>query len=127
MRSMIFTVIASLAVVIGIGLFCGFYSLRTGENFQIRAEEISVLVRQQRWDEALSQSLQMEKDWEKISRLLSMWVSHESVDDVGIGLSRLSISLRMQEEYHSLLYIAEISTSLSMIYQKDAFSLKNIL
>jgi len=127
MRSMIITVAIALTAVIAIGLFCGFYSLYTSEKFQIRVEEVSALIRQQCWEEALSLTRQIEKDWEKSSGLLSMWVSHENADDVGISLSRLSISISQQEEYHALLYIAELSSSLTMIYQKDAFSLKNIL
>lgn len=127
MRSMIITVCLSLLLVIAIGVFCGISSLHTSQNFQIRMEEISALISLRRWEEALQHARSAQQDWEEKSPLLSMWVSHENVDEVGIGLSHLSISIQQQEEYHALLYIAEICESLSLIYQKDAFSLKNIL
>ncbi|MBQ4075474.1 MAG: DUF4363 family protein [Clostridia bacterium] len=126
MRSMIITVCISLLLVIAIGVFCGISSLHTSQNFQIRMEEISALISLRRWEEALQHARSAQQDWEEKSPLLSMWVSHENVDEVGIGLSHLSISIQQQEEYHALLYIAEICESLSLIYQKDAFSLKNI-
>lgn len=126
MRSMIITVCLSLLLVIAIGVFCGISSLHTSQNFQIRMEEISALISLRRWEEALQHARSAQQDWEEKSPLLSMWVSHENVDEVGIGLSHLSISIQQQEEYHALLYIAEICESLSLIYQKDAFSLKNI-
>lgn len=90
-------------------------------------EEISALISLRRWEEALQHARSAQQDWEEKSPLLSMWVSHENVDEVGIGLSHLNISIQQQEEFHALLYIAEICESLSLIYQKDAFSLKNIL
>lgn len=127
MRSMIITVCISLLLVIAIGVFCGISSLHTSQNFQTRMEEISALISLRRWEEALQHARSAQQDWEEKSPLLSMWVSHENVDEVGIGLSHLSISIQQQEEYHALLYIAEICESLSLIYQKDAFSLKNIL
>lgn len=124
---MIITVILSILLVAAIGLFCGFSSLHTSQNFQIRMEEISALISLHHWEEALNLSRGAQQDWEEKSPLLSLWVSHENVDEVGIGLSHLSISIQQKEEYHALLYIAEICESLSLIYQKDAFSLKNIL
>lgn len=127
MRGMIITVLVSLLLVLLIGFFCAFSSRRLSDDFQIRVEEIIAEIHLQRWERALQLTREAEKYWEEKSMLLSMWVNHQDVDQVATGLAQLRISISQQQTYHALLYADEINAALSLIYQRDAFSLKNIL
>lgn len=127
MRSLIITLLCCFALVMGLSLFCGISSRNASRQYQERLEEIQIAIQDKQWNQAKRLSVQTEKDWKDQSPFLSMWVHHDIVDSITIGLSQLIISIENQEEYHTLLYLAEIGESVSFIYQKDAFSLKNIL
>jgi len=127
MRLMLGTVIVSFILSILLVFFCGMTSHRICVYFQLRMKETDALIRKAGWQEALSMVSQAQAYWKAQSPLLSMWAPHQSIDDVTSGLQLLCISIEEREKYHALLYSAEISAALSLIFQQDAFALKNIL
>lgn len=127
MRGMTVTVAVTFALVLAIGLLCGGYSQRASEEFKVRIEEIAALLGQEQWKEALSLCRETEQHWEEKGRTLAMWVNHEDVDDVSVGLAQLRVAIQGQERYFALLYAAELEEALTLIYQRDALTLKNVL
>ena len=127
MRGMLITVILSFLLVLGMGIYFGMSSKNVSEAFIIYIEEAEAAIQEEEWEEALRLIRAIEKEWEKRSRVLSMWVNHGDVDDVSVGLAQLRISAEEKEKYHALLYAAELDEALSLIYHRDALALKNIL
>lgn len=127
MRAMTATVAIVLVLVLAIGIFCGLHSRNASENYKVRIEEAAVAIRQENWEEALRLTRETEQDWEQESGTLAMWVNHADVDEVSVGMAQLRVSIEERESYHALLYAAELEEALTLIYQRDAFSLKNIL
>lgn len=127
MRAMTVTVAVVLALVLAIGIFCGLHSRNTSERYKVRIEEVATAILQEKWEESLRLIREAEQDWEDESGTLAMWVNHEDVDVVSVGMAQLRVSIEEGERYHALLYAAELEEALTLIYQRDAFSLKNIL
>ena len=127
MRGMMATVAVTLALVLAIGFLCGAHSKSASEDYQVAVEEVATAIRQERWEDALTMARQAEQNWQEEGATLAMWVNHQDLDEVSLGFAQLRVSIEQRETYHALRCIAELEEGLSLIYQRDAFSLKNIL
>jgi len=99
MRGMLITVILSFLLVLGMGIYFGMSSKNVSEAFIIYIEEAEAAIQEEEWEEALRLIRAIEKEWEKRSRVLSMWVNHGDVDDVSVGLAQLRISAEEKEKW----------------------------
>ena len=123
MRGMVWVVLAAFALILCIGIFCGAYSSRISEEMQARVSTVASLAEEADTAQALARTRDLMGDWEKRSGLIAMWVNHEDVDEVSLGLERLEA----EEPFFARLYLAQLQEALSHIYHRDAFQLKNIL
>ena len=120
---MVWVVLAAFALILCIGIFCGAYSSRISEEMQARVSTVASLAEEADTAQALARTRDLMGDWEKRSGLIAMWVNHEDVDEVSLGLERLEA----EEPFFARLYLAQLQEALSHIYHRDAFQLKNIL
>ena len=127
MRAMTATVAISLALILALSAACGLYSRRISEDFRLETQRTAAAIREDRWQEAMDRVRRLERQWEKRSEILAMWVNHGDVDEVSIGFARLRLSIEAEERYHSLRCAEELEEALALIYSRDAFTLKNIL
>ncbi len=127
MQRMISVTACALALILGIGFFCGINSSRTSEEMRHRTGEIESLLDVGDWSEALGMARKLLGDWEKRSGMLAMWVNHEDVDAVNIQLLQLIVALEEGEYFFARQYLVQLWESLEHIYHRDAFQLKNIL
>ena len=127
MRGMVWVVLAAFALILCIGIFCGAYSSRISEEMQARVSTVASLAEEADTAQALARTRDLMGDWEKRSGLITMWVNHEDVDEVSLGLERLLVALEAEEPFFARLYLAQLQEALSHIYHRDAFQLKNIL
>ena len=118
---------AALALILSIGIFCGTYSSRVSEEMRARVSTVASLSEGADTEQALARVRELMGDWEKRSGLIAMWVNHEDVDEVSIGLERLLTALEAEEPFFTRVYLAQLQEALSHIYHRDAFQLKNIL
>lgn len=127
MRGMLTTAALSLILIIALGLVCTHQSRRASEIFGLLTEEVSAAIAQEDWEKALNLTRKMEQDWQKRESTLALFVNHEDVESVSMGLCQMRISLEEREKYHALLYAEELKEALSLMGDRDAFTLKNIL
>lgn len=127
MQRMMAVTVCALALVLGIGFFCGINSSRTSEEMRNRAGEIEALLDAGDWSAALGMTREMLDDWEKRSGILAMWVNHEDVDAVNIQLLQLVVALEEGEHFFARQDLVQLQEALEHIYHRDAFQLKNIL
>lgn len=123
---MLITAAVTLALILGIGIFSGSYSRFVSEEMQGQMKTLGEKVLSGAWTEARQMQRDLADTWQRRGDLLSLWVNHGDVDNVGAGLRQLEVSLDREETFYSLLYAAELEESLSHIYHRDALMLKNI-
>ena len=124
---MIWVVAVTAALVALIGGFCGAYSSDTSQALRNRVMEMNAVVRTGNTDAAMAQALQLEEAWQEKSALLCLWVNHQDIDDVNVGIQQLKVSIEVGETHDALRYLAELDEALAHIYHRDAFKLRNIL
>ena len=127
MRAMIWVVAVTAVLVALIGGFCGAYSSDASQAMRNRVTEMNAVVRSGNTEAAMAEALQLEAEWQEKSALLSLWVNHQDIDDVSIGIQQLKVSIEEGEDYFALRYLAELDEALAHIYHRDAFKLRNIL
>lgn len=127
MRGLTWTVIISFLLILGIGIFSGRYSHFISDEMRGQLRPMGRHIQGEQWDEAARMAEEMEKTWQKRGDILSMRVNHGDVDEVSAGLLRLRASLEARDEFHSLLYAAELSGAVSRVYHRNSLQLKNIL
>ena len=127
MRYMTVTLLVSLCLALGFGIFCCQYTARLHDEYRQQIESVSSAIQKESWEDALNMTRALEETWEQHAKLLSLFTDHHHVDAVSLGLSQLRVSIQERERYHALLYAAEIGETLALIDSRDAFVLKNIL
>lgn len=127
MRGLTVTVLISLALILGIGLFSGNYSRFISEEMQEQTELLTQRIASGEWTEAEKMAEEMAHAWKGRGDVLSMWVNHADVDDVSAGLEKLQVSIRARETFYSQLCAAELREALDHVYHRDSLRLKNIL
>ena len=127
MRAMIWVVAVTAALVALIGGFCGAYSSNTSQALRSRVMEMNAVVLSGNAEAAMAQALRLEEAWQEKSALLCLWVNHQDIDDVSVGIQQLKVSIEVGETHDALRYLAELDEALAHIYHRDAFKLRNIL
>ncbi|MBE5786796.1 MAG: DUF4363 family protein [Clostridiales bacterium] len=127
MRALTWTVICCGALLLLLGLGLGIFSRHIIGPHQISLAAMTAAVEREQWAQAVRDAQAAEQKWQKQAMLLSLWAQHEDVNDVAAGWAQLKIALQEQNRYEALLILRHLSDALTMICDRDAFALKNIL
>lgn len=127
MRAMIWVAAVTAALMALIGGFCGAYSSDTSRELREQVTQMTAVVRSGDGEAAMAEALRLEDAWREKSAMLSLWVNHQDIDDVSVGIQQLKVSVEEGETYFALRYLAELDEALAHLYHRDAFMLRNIL
>ena len=116
MRAMIWVVVGVTALMAVIGLSCGYTSKQVSESMRQEALGLVQAVKAGNRETAMTGTLQLAEKWQDTRKLLCLWVNHQDLDAVSVGLQQLKVSVEAGETYHALLYLAELDEALALIY-----------
>lgn len=69
----------------------------------------------------------LDKTWDERASRLEIMVDHGSTDDVRYALSRLLAALEGEDRAAALIYACELEGSVEHVYERQAFTLENML
>ena len=127
MRCLAWTALGCAALLLALGLGCGLYSRQIAHPYHLTLSDIASSVDQEQWTQAAHTARGAELEWKKQSSLLFLFANHEDVNAVASGWAQLKIALQEKQRYESLLILQQLSDALTMIHDRDAFALKNVL
>ncbi|MCY6483190.1 DUF4363 family protein [Clostridium aestuarii] len=121
--------IISLVIFFILNIFI-IFSINFVNNRCIYYENISNTlernINNQLWDESYKISTEFLKNWESDSQIISVFVSHEYLDDINSELLKLTQYIKFKNENHSLAIIHNIKFSLNSITDFEKITIKNI-
>lgn len=110
--------------------------LSAAEQFCVRRVTAEVLtqtqvllscIREERFEDALKLSLDMDQAWDRNAKLLETMVDHGSTDEVRYAFSRLIAALEEQDSATAMVYAGELEGSIEHVFERQAVTLENIL
>lgn len=116
----------SFALILCIGLFCGYYSMNSSRQMREMVFEIEEKITDEDWQSAERKTEELEQHWEKKGSVLQFWVVHGDTDEISAGLGRLKAAIENKDKTLGAVYCRELIQDIDHLYKRDATNLKNI-
>ncbi|MED9822815.1 MAG: DUF4363 family protein [Christensenellales bacterium] len=98
----------------------------TGEAMA-QTQQILADIRAGSLTQAKEKAHALDKTWDERASRLEIMVDHGSTDDVRYALSRLLAALEGEDRSAALIYACELEGSVEHVYERQAFTLENML
>lgn len=122
--------LTTLAIILALVIAAGFW---TNHLFQVSANEITrqidqtmVDIKNQHWEKAARQTVEIEKRWGKIEKWWPIFIDHQEIDNIEFSLARIKEYVTNQDLSLSLGQLSELRLMVKHIPQNEALTLKNI-
>jgi hypothetical protein len=89
-------------------------------------DKIEASINSKSWDEAYDYSLKFKNDWDKSSKYVSVFISHEEIDNIYDELCRLTQYTKMKSEEDALASVNVIKYLLQHIINMEQISIQNL-
>ncbi|MCB8815753.1 DUF4363 family protein [Desulfosporosinus shakirovi] len=126
MRTLL-TILVIVMLLLG-GSFTSYQYIQTttytaGEHLELLEQSISF----EKWEGAQKELSTVQQNWDKNNTWWSILLDHEEIDTIDISLSRLGSHLARQDVTLSLAEVSNLKFLFENLYDKERFTLKNIL
>lgn len=127
MRTSMAMAAALLALTLAAGTLSGHMVARTSRRYVSAAEELRVMAAQGAWTRAAETVRAYQASWQKERSWLITIINHDDVDSVSLALARLEAGVAVRDAAMCIQCCAELREGAEQLYQRDAFTLGNVL
>jgi predicted PurR-regulated permease PerM len=126
-----FALIITLTVLITIIVSLGIISSKTIYEHSQKITDfllyLDTYTREENWNNAENMLVNIEGEWEQTSRVLSVLMDHQEIDNVNSSLYKMMEYVKLKEKNMALAEISVLKHIIKHIPDKAAFSIENIL
>jgi len=126
-----FALIITLTVLITIIVSLGIISSKTIYEHSQKITDfllyLDTYTREENWNNAENMLVNIEGEWEQTSRVLSVLMDHQEIDNVNSSLYKMMEYVKLKEKNMALAEISVLQHIIKHIPDKAAFSIENIL
>lgn len=121
------TLAVLMACIIGTGCWLS-YSLETSaDRLSDQIDKVSAEIKKDCWEEAVEESVKLEKAWNQEARWWPMFLDHQEMDNIEFCMARMKGYVHGQDQSLSRGQLSELKLMIRHIPEKEAVNLKNIL
>lgn len=121
--------IGFLLIIIAIGICTSEHILtkNMSENLSTSLNQILNSVNSQSTETATDLNKSLEKDWDYYQKLMSVFISHDILDDINKTLSEIGTQIENEEFYDVSVNISIAKSQIKSIEENEKLSIGNIL
>lgn len=123
--------VLSSFILLVIMLFFMFFSVKyLGKTCYALTSDASTLeaqISKESWDKAYKTSLKFMKDWKEDSKLVSIFVHHQEIDDINNEVWKLTQHVKCENKDEALASIHAIKFLISHIIDLEKINIQNLL
>ncbi len=127
MRTSLTVSLILLVLTIAAGVLTAHMVQDLSERYVSAAEELRILTEDGDWARAEAAVDDYLAAWKKASPWLQVLLNHEDADGVALSLGRLQLGIRAKDTDMCRDACAELREYARQVYQRDAFTLANVL
>ncbi len=127
MKTNLIVAVILLVATIAAGVVSGSAVQHLSTRYISAAEELHTLTEQGSWQRAADAAEEYLRTWQKTAPWLHMLINHEDVDGVNLALTRFRLAIATRDIAMCRDASAELRESARQVYQRDAFTLANVL
>ncbi len=121
------TIVVIVLFLIG-GSFTSYrYIQTTTQNVGTYLESVEQSISSRNWDEAKKGSATVRQSWDKNNTWWSILLDHQEIDTIDLTLKRLERFIETEDLVLSLAEVSSLKLLFEQIYDKERFTLKNVL
>ncbi|MBE5799565.1 MAG: DUF4363 family protein [Clostridiales bacterium] len=117
----------TLAFLVVLSLLEQTIVLRITNAALANTQEVIEQIREEKMDEAMKKTQEMDVSWDEQARWLEMMVDHSSTDEVRYAFSRLIAALEQEDSATAMVYACELEGAIEHVYERQALTIENII
>lgn len=121
------TLVVILALLLGLGIWNNHALQSSTDKLTGRIEQVMGEIEGQRWDTALQQTGQLEKDWQDNAGWWPVVLDHQEIDNIEFSLAKVKQYVATRNAPLAQGQLSELKLMLVHIPKKEAINLENIL
>ena len=122
----IIIVIIIILFVIGIHMYVMISFENQIEMICQKSENFINYIHSEEYDKAKNEALEIKKNWNAGTRVLSLYIDHMDIDQVGLDIGMMIINFENGKYDEAILEVNRIIVTLREIYERARLSLYNI-
>ncbi len=116
-----------ISIIVSIGTISNKTLYKHSQKMTDYLLSLDIYTREENWNNAADMLPYIEEEWEQTSRVLSILMDHQEVDNVNSSLYKMMEYVKLREKNMALAEISTLKHIINHIPDKAAFSIDNIL
>lgn len=121
------TIFVIIVLLIGGSYISYRYIETTTQTTGTHLEVVEQSIFAQKWEEAENELTIVQQSWDKYNTWWSILLDHQEIDTIGLSMKRLEGFIERQDVTLSLGEVSSLKLFFEYIYDKEKFTIKNIL
>ncbi len=126
MKTSLFAFLFALLILSGVIFYMGYLKSVTDELSDL-TEAVSLAAREENWASCLDQCEKLEKKWENVETILSIFTNHNELDDIEMTITEIRAGIDFKDAEKVFVISSKLKVLIDHLAGNEYPSHKNIL